>query len=120
MPIGAKQLTGFDTHTMIIIWIVVYGLLIWSTLRVRNLESHANETRLRWILFFLIVFNIIWTILFFKTTRYDIALLIILVMDVLIIYKIGLTLEVDVLSAILLAPFLAWIGYQTYLNFEII
>lgn len=120
MPIGAKQLTGFDIHTMIFIWIIVYGLLLWSTLRVKRQASKQAQATINWIFILLVALNIGWSLLFFKTDRLDLAFILLLAMDIVILYKVGLTYQIDTLSALLLIPFGVWIGYQTYLNGKIL
>ncbi len=70
------------------------------------------------IKFFLIqmVFNLIWTPMFFSLKRIDIALFIIVSLWILIIMTIIRFKKVNKTAAYLMIPYLLWVSFATILN----
>lgn len=69
-----------------------------------------------WVFGIQFALNLMWTPVFFGAHRIDAALAVIAAMGLGLIATIQLARKVDMVSAWLLAPYLVWIGYATYLN----
>lgn len=69
-----------------------------------------------WVFAIQFALNLMWTPVFFGAHRIDAALAVIAAMGFGLIATIQLARKVDMISAWLLAPYLAWVGYATYLN----
>jgi len=81
--------------------------------RVWQRPGHAEPLRLwGWQL----AANAIWSPVFFALHRPGIALLVILAMDVLIVGTIRAFAHHDRIAAWMLAPYLVWSVFATYLN----
>lgn len=68
---------------------------------------------------FQLLFNALWSIVFFGFQSPSWALLVILVLLTLIILTIKWFRVVSKLAALLLIPYLLWVGFATVLNFKI-
>jgi len=68
---------------------------------------------------FQLLFNGLWSIVFFGFRQPFAALLVILVLAVLIILTIKWFKIVSPVAAYLLVPYLVWVFYATYLNYRI-
>ena len=66
-----------------------------------------------------LILNALWSFLFFGLKSPIYGLIDILVLDVAVIMTIIYANRVSKYSAILLAPYMAWITFATVLNFEI-
>lgn len=68
---------------------------------------------------FQLLFNALWSIVFFGFRSPSWALLVILVLLILIILTIRWFRVVSKMAALLLIPYLLWVGFATVLNFKI-
>ena len=96
--------------TLLYLMIGTSGWLVWR---------EAGFAGARWALsvFALqIVLNAAWSWLFFGLQRPDLALVKIVVLLLSIAVMIGLFWSVSRLAALLLVPYLAWVGFATVLN----
>lgn len=66
-----------------------------------------------------LVFNALWSVVFFGLKRLGLALVVIVILWALIYYLIQLFGKVDKLAAKLLYPYLAWVSFAMLLNFSI-
>lgn len=99
------------------VWLIIYAMigialaLLWH----RPTELQLKRRALKWF-GFQFALNLLWTPTFFGLQRIDLALLII----VPLLLAIGLTIRaaypVSRPAALLLLPYLLWVGYATYLN----
>lgn len=102
------------------VWTVLYILMgisagiVWS----RGLHHVWVKTALYHFVFQL-MFNALWSLVFFGLQKTLWALLIILVLITLIILTIKWFRVVNKKSAYLLIPYLLWVLFATALNFEI-
>ncbi|MEM9016077.1 MAG: TspO/MBR family protein [Verrucomicrobiota bacterium] len=99
------------------VWTILYAMmgtslaLIWH-----RVEAGKGKTAaLAWF-FVQFVFNLSWTPVFFGARQLGWALLVIVLLFGGIVFTIVATRKVDRLAAMLLLPYLGWVGYATYLN----
>ena len=102
------------------VWTILYILmgvaafLVWR----RESESQAVKVALGWFLVQL-VFNALWTPVFFGWRRIDLALVIIALLWVAIVATIRSFSRVSRLAGVLLVPYLLWVSFATVLNTSI-
>ncbi len=63
--------------------------------------------------------NALWSPLFFGMKRTDLGLLDIVLLLIAIVWTILLFRKIDRVAAWLLAPYLAWVSFATFLNFTL-
>lgn len=104
------------------VWITLYALmgisffLIW-----KNYSSKNRNVKLAIILFFVQLFlNVIWSPVFFGFKQIFGGLIIILLLFIAILLTILQFYKVSKPAALLLIPYLIWVGYATVLNFYIL
>ena len=99
------------------VWTTLYALMAFAIWRV--LSAHpAMPGRGRAVALFFVqlALNGLWSWSFFAAHSPAAGLVNILVLDALVIATILMFSRVDRLAAWCLAPYLAWIGFATYLN----
>jgi len=101
------------------VWTILYIMMGLSL----ALALSARGARLRWpaVALFIVQFilNLIWSPLFFAQHQVTLALYLILVIALLVAITILLLWRVRVAAAVLLLPYLAWLGFASWLNFQI-
>lgn len=102
------------------VWLLLYTLmgislyLIWQ----KGLEN--KKVKSAFLLFLInLVFNSLWSVLFFGFKNPQIALVDILLVWVLIIILMLRFLKIDKIASYLLIPYLLWVSFATALNFSI-
>jgi tryptophan-rich sensory protein len=93
--------------SLLYIFIAVAGWRNWQ----RNWAGHAMKV---WLVQMLANFS--WSPVFFAAQRIDLAFLLILFLLVSIVAFVFLTWSEDRLSALLFAPYAAWVGFASALN----
>lgn len=101
-----------------IVWTILYVLMGIALALVSAAWGARGRTAA--IVAFVVQFalNLTWTPTFFAAHEIKGALVVIGVLDVLVIVTIALFWRVRRLAAVLLLPYLAWIGFATLLNYE--
>ena len=102
------------------VWITLYTLMgislyiIW--IKNTKKKKHSNL-----IAFFFthLVFNSLWSIVFFAMKNLALAFIVILILWTMIFTLIKKFKEINKLAAYLLVPYLAWVTFATLLNFAI-
>lgn len=98
------------------VWIILYGTLLLAVILYSIKISSKNKLG-GYICFIVqMVFNLLWSPVFFGLHRIDAALVIILIMDLLTILLIYRFFFVSKISGIILIPYFAWLIFATYLN----
>ena len=97
--------------TVLYVTIAVSGWLYWRT---------DGETRGFAAYGVSLLFNLLWTPLFFESQAAEAALVDILLLDVAVVVTIGLFARRSKAAALLQLPYLAWILYATALNAAIV
>ncbi|WP_016700618.1 TspO/MBR family protein [Actinoalloteichus spitiensis] len=96
--------------TALYVLIAVSGWLVWR-------RHGATGARTALALFGAqLVLNAAWTPLFFAAGRYGLALLDIVVLFVVVAVLVGLFARLRRTAAVLLVPYLLWVGYAALLN----
>lgn len=101
------------------VWIILYGTILTSLILYSI--TVTGKSKLSGYICFIVhmVFNLLWSPVFFKLHRPDIALGIILIMvftAVLVIYKFY---RISRISGIILVPYFLWLLFAVYLNLQI-
>ena len=66
------------------------------------------------------VLNVLWSLLFFKMQRPDLALIEVAALWLSIVPLIGLPRTYSTLSSLLMLPYIAWVSVAAYLNLTIV
>ena len=98
------------------VWIILYGTLLISLI-LYSIEI-TKEKKMSGYIYFIVhmVFNLLWSPVFFYLHRVDIALVIIFVMLSSAILMIIKFYKVSKLAGGILFPYLLWLIFAGYLN----
>ena len=101
------------------VWIILYGTIFVSLILYSITITAQNKTN-GYILFIIhMIFNLLWSPVFFYLNRPDISLFIIAILiftAVLIIIKF---FRVSKISSVILIPYFLWLLFAAYLNIQI-
>lgn len=101
------------------IWIFLYGTMLISLIIYSITITNKNKTN-GYIYFILqMILNLLWSPVFFYMHKINIALAIIIVMDFLTILIINKFFIISKFSSLILVPYLCWIIFATYLNYQL-
>ncbi len=103
-----------------IVWSVLYLLITISFILYIQKEIEKKDILAIGIFVAGLILNFMWTYVFFNLHLVFLCLLMILLMIVLLIYNIFLFYKKSKMSAYLLIPYLIWLLFASYLNFEIL
>lgn len=99
-----------------IAWSVLYVLIFFSLIiYARKFTLHA---KIKGYIFFVtqMILNILWVPVFFGLQNPQMALLVIILLNIFVLLTIKEFYKISKLSACLLVPYLLWIIFATYLN----
>ena len=105
-----------------IVWSILYVLMGLSSYIIYSFNPDNNiflkKARKEWIVLYSIqlVFNFIWSIIFFKFSLYFMAFIWLLILWVLVMILIINSMKLNRLAGYLLVPYLIWITFAGYLN----
>lgn len=100
------------------VWIILYGTLLISIM-LYAVTITKEKKMCGYVLFIVhMIFNLLWSPIFFYLHRIDIALSILLLMDVLAILFIYKFFKVSKIAGVILFPYFLWLMFATYLNFQ--
>lgn len=105
-------------QTFGIVWSVLYVLMGLALALVISARGAWGRERAIVAFFVQLVLNLAWTPLFFAAHQITWALLLLCALDVAVIATIWLFRKVRPMAALLLLPYLAWILFATWLNWE--
>lgn len=101
-----------------IVWTILFILMGISSAIVY--KKNTDNTRKSLIVYGIqLVFNFLWTVIFFNLRAYLFAFIWIFILWLLIIWMIYEFYKVDKLAAYLQIPYLLWTTFATYLTFMI-
>ena len=102
-----------------IVWGILFALMGIGAARIYF--SPATVKRSRSLLLFLIqlIFNFLWSIIFFNFQAFGFAFIWLLILWILILLMILSFRNVDKLAAWLQIPYLLWVTFAAYLNFGV-
>lgn len=93
-----------------VIWIVLYILMALSLYRIILITNTGENTTIQLVLFISqLIITYLWSFIFFKFKKRKLALVIIFILILLVISLIISLIKLDILSAILLVPYLIWL-----------
>jgi len=102
-----------------IVWPILYTLMFVSTLMVWNNKKCFPYCYPLTLFFIQLVFNLIWTTLFFKLRLLKIALINLGIIILFTFLTIKAYFKINKLSAYLLVPYIIWLLFAFYLNLYI-
>ncbi|WP_420143605.1 TspO/MBR family protein [Sphingobium sp.] len=100
-------------------WSILYvlmGLALAIVLHARGASGRGGAIALFLVQLLL---NLLWSPLFFRAHQVDSALALILILTVLVAATIALFWRIRRLAGVLLLPYLAWLAFASFLNYEI-
>ena len=98
------------------VWTVLYVMIAVSIfLFIRKYKSE-NGYGIYALIVLHLIFNFSWTGIFFGLKAPGLALIDILLLDISLVFMIRYFWQADVVSSILLWPYLIWVLFATYLN----
>lgn len=98
-----------------VVWVILYAVMGFSAYLVHISESEYRNKALT-IYWCQLVFNFLWSIVFFRFEALKSAVAVIVVLLGLIIAMIATFRKVNRLSANLNIPYMLWVIFATYLN----
>lgn len=102
------------------VWTLLYLLMGIALYRVWSKGTENPPVKSAVTLFIIhLIFNLLWSILFFGLHNPALALFDIIILFIFIIVLIKKFYAPDRLAAYLLIPYLLWVAFATALNFEI-
>lgn len=115
----AKPATTPAPEIIQIVWTVLY-ILMGLALAMVVAARGASGRRIAIIAFAVqLALNLAWSPLFFAAHQITAALVLIVVLDVAVLVTVVLFQRVRPVAALLMAPYLLWILFATYLTWEL-
>lgn len=102
------------------VWITLYTLIGYAAFLVW--EKRKTDVRVQaalWLYGVHLLFNALWSIIFFGMQNPGLAFLEILALDMLIIITTILFWRISRSAGLLMLPYAAWVFFATYLNYTI-
>jgi translocator protein len=103
-----------------VVWTSLYAVMAWSAWRIYNAPPSRDRTRALKLWFSQLATNARWSKLFFGKHRPDLALADSIALAGLISSYIAAAGRVDKAASRAFIPYLAWVGFATLLNAEIV
>lgn len=99
------------------VWTVLYLLMAIAAFLVWRRVIPPAKVRMALAAFGIqLALNVLWSVVFFGGESLVGGLIVIVVLLLGIAATVGLFARVSIVAALLLAPYLAWVGFATYLN----
>lgn len=103
-----------------IVWNILYLLMGWGLGRVLvRVRTSSERQQAIWAFIIQLLFNAIWSILFFHIRAYLIAFIWLIILWLLIIYMIRVFAHTDYIAAWMQVPYLLWVTFAGYLNWMV-
>ena len=103
-----------------VVWTILYTLMGVSAYRISQSDANeADKERALSIYGFQLLFNFLWSIVFFNFNSFLIAFIVILALWSMIIAMIITFRKIDPLAGNLQIPYLLWVTFAEYLNLAI-
>ena len=100
-----------------IVWTIIYLLIGISYTLLKEKGEVPKETKQ--LYYIQLIFNYLWTFIFFVFKLRLLSVLWIIILDVLVICMIYQFYKQNKISGILLIPYILWLFFATYLNISI-
>ena len=102
------------------IWTLIYITTGIASVRAWRLGDELQRSNFLLALLINCVLNVLWSVLFFKMQRPDVALIEVVVFWLSIVPLILLPLRYSPRSSLLMLPYIAWVSVAAYLNLTIV
>lgn len=102
-----------------IVWTILYALMGISSARIWLSEDSSQRTEGLSVYLFQLIFNFFWSIFFFNMEAYGFSFLWILGLWLLIVRMVRSFSKVDKPAAWLQIPYLLWVTFAAYLNYQV-
>ena len=100
------------------VWIILYGTLL-AAIIIYSVVITKEKKFFGYVIFTVhMIFNFLWSPVFFILHKINISFAIIIIMDITAIILIKKFLSVSKIAGLILIPYLLWILFATYLNFQ--
>lgn len=100
-----------------VVWTIIYLLLAWAGYRLSLIPGSQTVLAL-WAA--QIALNTLWTPVFFGAHQVLAAMVILLVLWLVVAVMVFMALRLDVITGLILFPYLAWLCVAAALNFSIL
>ena len=112
-----KPLLNPPDSVFIVVWLFLYTLMSAAFAIIWTKEPQTEQTA-QWVRFYFIqlLFNAMWTFLFFGFHTIILAFFDILFLNFIVLGLIAGACTIDKRAAYLLAPYMAWLLFAAYLN----
>ncbi len=102
------------------VWIILYGTLLTSLI-IYTIVITKEKKFFGYVIFVVhMIFNLLWSPVFFILHKINMALAIVIVMDITVLFLIKKFLSVSKIAGLILLPYAIWIMFATYLNWQIV
>ena len=98
-----------------IAWTILYVLMGWASLRVRQSGSPERSNALA-LYYTQLAVNFVWPLLFFRVGLYGTAFWWLILLLALVLVTARVFYRIDKQAGWLLVPYLVWLVYAAYLN----
>ncbi|WP_116800209.1 tryptophan-rich sensory protein TspO [Pseudomonas syringae] len=98
-------------------WTTIYLLLAWAGYRLTLIPGSEIVLAL-WAT--QIAFNTLWTPVFFGANRLVAAMVILVLLWIVVAAMIVMALQLDIITGLILFPYLVWLSVAAALNFSIL
>ncbi len=98
-------------------WTTIYLLLAWAGYRLTLLPGSETVLAL-WAA--QIALNTLWTPVFFGANRIAVAMVILTLLWLVVATMVVMALQLDIITGLILLPYLAWLSVAVALNFSIL
>lgn len=102
-----------------IIWTILYALMGISATRISLTKPSQIRNQSLNIFVVQLIVNFFWSLLFFRAGAYGFALVWLMLLWVLVMWMILSFRKVDRKAALLQIPYLLWLTFAAYLNYEV-
>lgn len=102
-----------------LVWTILFALMGFALATVASARGAAGRGLAAIAFFAQLALNLAWFAVFFGAHQITAALIQIAVLDVAVVVTILLFWRVRLMAAMLLLPYLAWIAFATFLNWEL-
>jgi benzodiazapine receptor len=102
-------------------WTIIYATCVAAAvLGWRNAVSASQKTWLLILFIFNGTLNVTWSVLFFALQRPDWALYEVVALWISVAALIALLRKITTIGALILIPYLIWVLFAAYLNFQVV
>lgn len=98
------------------VWTFLYTLMGVAVWRIWKMRKETDVRPALGLFCLQLIFNFIWTPLFFGAQEFTLAFIDITILAVLIAATIRMFLNIDAWAGRLMMPYLLWVGFASYLN----